>query len=279
MALLRLRLAAVRVERLHAWQSGRRFDSPSISVLSGFLISLMLVFVALAVDIGYLLVTCTEMQRSADASAVASAWALINERGSPDTPKTRAVAARYVTLNKTGHISLQLAADDVEVGRLTDPSDFSEQLNFSDPNRFNAVQVRVQRTAAQNGETPLFFARVIGNNSAAVVAQATAALRDNIRGLRIPKGALNLNLNILPIALDLETWNDWNAPGAGTTVNLFPQGGGAPGNRGTVDIGSSNNSTADLARQIVDGVSPADLDDNFLFFLPLSQPLPRGTRG
>ena len=42
-------------------------------------------------------------------------------------------------------------------------------------------------------------------------------------------------------------------------VNLFPQGTGSPGNRGTVDIGSSNNSTADIARQIVYGISPSDL--------------------
>jgi hypothetical protein len=43
-------------------------------------------------------------------------------------------------------------------------------------------------------------------------------------------------------------------------VNLFPQGTGSPGNRGTVDIGSSNNSTNDIARQIVDGVSDTDLE-------------------
>jgi hypothetical protein len=42
-------------------------------------------------------------------------------------------------------------------------------------------------------------------------------------------------------------------------VNLFPQGTGSSGNRGTVDIGSSNNSTSDIARQIVDGITPADL--------------------
>ncbi len=41
-------------------------------------------------------------------------------------------------------------------------------------------------------------------------------------------------------------------------VNLYPQGCGVPGNRGTVDIGSNNNSTADIARQIVEGVSEAD---------------------
>ena len=42
-------------------------------------------------------------------------------------------------------------------------------------------------------------------------------------------------------------------------MNLYPQGTGSPGNRGTVDIGSSNNSTADIARQIVYGISAHDL--------------------
>jgi hypothetical protein len=41
-------------------------------------------------------------------------------------------------------------------------------------------------------------------------------------------------------------------------VNLFPQGTGSPGNRGTVDIGGSNNSTSDIARQILHGISSSD---------------------
>lgn len=41
---------------------------------------------------------------------------------------------------------------------------------------------------------------------------------------------------------------------------MYPQGTGRPGNRGTVDIGGANNSTADLARQIVNGISEADLN-------------------
>ncbi len=44
-------------------------------------------------------------------------------------------------------------------------------------------------------------------------------------------------------------------------VNLYPQGTGSPGNRGTVDIGGANNSTADIARQIVYGISQQDLID------------------
>ncbi len=42
-------------------------------------------------------------------------------------------------------------------------------------------------------------------------------------------------------------------------VNLYPEGTGSPGNRGTVDIGNSNNSTADVGRQIREGVSADDL--------------------
>lgn len=44
-------------------------------------------------------------------------------------------------------------------------------------------------------------------------------------------------------------------------VNLYPQGTGSPGNRGTVDIGGANNSTNDIARQILYGISAQDLVD------------------
>jgi hypothetical protein len=94
-------------------------------------------------------------------------------------------------------------------------------------------------------------------------------------GFRTP--ADGSNVEILPFALDQDTWNglcdhgsdvyrydpDTKTVSAGSDgikeVNLFPQGTGSPGNRGTVDIGSSNNSTADIARQILNGVTPADL--------------------
>lgn len=44
-------------------------------------------------------------------------------------------------------------------------------------------------------------------------------------------------------------------------VNLYPQGTGAPGNRGTVDIGGNANSTRDIERQILFGISAEDLED------------------
>ena len=101
---------------------------------------------------------------------------------------------------------------------------------------------------------------------------------NNFKGFRAPSSGSG-NLQMLPFALDKETWDemmagggddDWNwheedkyisSGGDGVReVNLFPQGTGSPGNRGTVDIGAPNNSTRDLARQIVYGITQEDLD-------------------
>jgi putative Tad-like protein involved in Flp pilus assembly len=139
----------------------------------------------------------------------------------------------------------------------------------------NAVFIRVQRTSAVNGEVPLFFARALGIDTKSMKAEATAALVSGFNGFTAP--ADGSNLEILPFALDEDTWNglctygsdvyrydpETKTVSAGSDnikeVNLFPQGTGSPGNRGTVDIGSSNNSTSDIARQILYGITPADL--------------------
>ncbi|MCD4727083.1 MAG: hypothetical protein K8R46_05455, partial [Pirellulales bacterium] len=136
-------------------------------------------------------------------------------------------------------------------------------------------RVRVRRTADINGEIPTFFARVVGVNFSSGEAEATAAFVDNFSGFGLPPGE---NLMVLPFAMDKQTWDalmDGNADDNWTwdedqgitsgsdgvlEANLFPQSTGSPGNRGTVDIGASNNSTRDLARQIVDGVNQTDLD-------------------
>jgi hypothetical protein len=121
----------------------------------------------------------------------------------------------------------------------------------------------------------LFFAKALGNDQVALEAQATAALVSSFIGFEAP--ADGSNLNILPFALDEDTWDGLTTYGSDSwrydpstktvtagcdnikEVNLYPQGTGCPGNRGTVDIGSSNNSTADIARQILYGITPSDL--------------------
>jgi hypothetical protein len=183
---------------------------------------------------------------------------------------------QFAALNQIGNESPGLASDDVQVGYMANPSNPSEAL-VSTPNGSlpNAVMVRVQRTSTQNGQVPLFFAKALGMDHQAAIAQATAAVRSGVTGFQAPSDGSNLQ--ILPYALDQTTWDALTTAGTDSwtynpssktvtaggdgikEVNLFPQGTGSPGNRGTVDIGASNNSTADMARQIVSGISAADL--------------------
>jgi hypothetical protein len=193
------------------------------------------------------------------------------------TDHARATAEQFAALNKVGNSQPGLAGDDVFVGYMADPSNPGDALVPLPLGMLpNAVKVRVQRTADQNGEVPLFFARVLGLDKSASEAEATAALVQGFNGFQTPSD--DSNLEILPFALDEDTWNSLLTGGAGDNwkynketktvtvgcdgineLNLYPQGTGSSGNRGTVDIGGANNSTADLSRQIRYGVDPADM--------------------
>ena len=198
----------------------------NIIVLSAFMMVGMMAFVAFACDVGYLYVIRTELQRSADAAALAAAWELADEDGPGDQPssdevmdRARLVAAEYAALNLGGQQAPALADDDIEIGYIADPTDPSSPLvEPSETNLPNAVRVRVRRTSAQNGEVPLFFARVLGYDQAAVVATGTAALQCTIRGFETPPD--QSNLGILPIALDLESWEAMMA-GQGQHPRVF----------------------------------------------------------
>jgi len=255
----------------------------NIAVLTGFMLVGLFGMVAFAVDLGYLHVARTELQRSADAAALAGALELMDMGALTGSGSLALLeqgafnaAGTYAALNKVTSQSPGLAVGDVRVGSIANPFDPTSPFTVTGTYPPNAVEVRIQRTADQNGRVPLFFARVLGMDECALEAEATAALIASLRGFRPPSTGENLGL--LPFALDEVTWigllngvgdDSWTwDPVRGEAVsggdgileiNLFPQGTGSPGNRGTVDIGSNNNSTADISRQILGGVSPTDL--------------------
>jgi Flp pilus assembly protein TadG len=57
----------------------RRARRGNVVVLSAVLMVAMMAMIAFAVDLGYLYNARTEMQRAADASAIAACWELIDE--------------------------------------------------------------------------------------------------------------------------------------------------------------------------------------------------------
>jgi hypothetical protein len=264
----------------------RRFQRRgNIVVLSAFLMVVLVGLLAFAVDVGYIYVARTQLQRSADAAAMAGAWELLDEEALAGAASAtlatdaRAKAEEFAGFNAVLTSSPALGNEDVTVGYIANPLVPGWTMQSAGYAKPNAVRVSVRRQEGQNGEVPLFFARVLGHERVSLQADATAALLTNIGGFRAPAGSGDSTIGILPYALDEDTWTDmlggggsddwtWDAEdkeilagGDGVReVNLFPQGTGSPGNRGTVDIGSSNNSTADIARQIVEGVSQSDLD-------------------
>jgi hypothetical protein len=163
------------------------------------------------------------------------------------------------------------------IGYLAHGADPQGPLDTSDSQKYNAVQIRVRRVSAQNGEVPMFFGKTLGLNSVATQAIATAIIEKNILGFRTPDD--NETINVLPYAIDRETWNNLINSGTGSDnwtwdesnntvvfgpdnikeVNLFPQGSDLTGKRGTVDIGSSSSTTADHERQIVQGINKQDM--------------------
>ena len=116
------------------------------------------------------------------------------------------------------------------------------------------MTLRYDKTA--NSAVLLFFARVMGVNDADLTATATAVLQ---KATLLYGGA-----NVLPFAVHEDVWNnrgkgeDWSIYGNGRIEDSF--GELIPGNWGTVDIGSENNSVDDMGAQIVEGLRQSDLD-------------------
>ncbi len=277
---------------LHAKVVKRRAAAGALVAVT---MTLLIGMAALSIDLGMLYSAKAEMQRSADAAALAAAWELLDEDRLAGTPSTaeeisdaRQAAVRYVGYNpmlsetlQIGLNSNNLSDGDVLVGYLKDPSDRLEAMSFVDPLQFNTVFVRVRRDETHNGGVTLFFARVFGINSVGLSAQAAATFKDGAIGYRI--NSPDVTADLMPFALHVDQWTalldgsglqgdnyaydaDTNTfmPGSDgiPEINVYPGGGFdqlPPGNFGTVDIGSNNNSTADISRQIRSGVSQADL--------------------
>ena len=255
-----------------------------VAVITALFLVLLLAVLAFSLDLGVVFVAQGELQRSADAAALSAAWELA-EAAVEDSVRTvsrderieraREEAERVAALNTVLGISPGLLSTDVEVGEYTD---LEEGGYFNTASLTpNAVRVTVRRSSEINGAVPFFFARALGRQNIDQQLTATAAIATQIRGFRIRTPGENLA--ILPITLDEPSWDAMMA-GAGSDdysfdkstntvvaghdgrreINLYPQGTGSPGNRGTVDIGSSNNSTSDISRQILSGVTQEDLD-------------------
>jgi Flp pilus assembly protein TadG/cytoskeletal protein CcmA (bactofilin family) len=144
----------------------------NIAILSVTLMAIMMGMVAFAVDLGYIAHARTELQRTADAVALASAARL------PNQAIATAIGIDCSANNKTT-ISPQLTTQCFEYGHWS-----RKTSTFTTPTpsfrNTNAVRVTIKRTQANGNPLNLFYGRVLGKQTTDLTIRSIAF---NDRGL------------------------------------------------------------------------------------------------
>jgi Flp pilus assembly protein TadG len=260
-----------------------------VLVLSTVVLVVALAFTALVVDLSYISLTRTELQNASDAAALAGALELGEQTSASEVADAAAranalQAAVSVASENHGGDRESVYVDatrDVRCGRYRydpDTGKFVTEWNLAP---YNIVEVTARRdqqgSSVGDGPLDLFFAPLLGRKTTTTVVTSRAALAPGV-GFALEASSSD-TIGVLPIALDDPTWNALlagsgpdnytinadetvtNTPDGVREVNIYPNGTASlpPGNRGTVDIGSPNNSTADLVRQIRHGLNAFDM--------------------
>jgi len=148
----------------------------SVAVMVGVTLPVIIAFVALSVDVGVMFNAKADLQRSADAAALAGAARLITLEGSPIN-LARQSAKDIAFANKVLRTNPIVTDADIVFGK-ANVNPVTKQVNFTpDLSQPDAVRVTVRKTAdSPNGPLPLFFAKIFGRTVTDVQATATAAI-------------------------------------------------------------------------------------------------------
>jgi Flp pilus assembly protein TadG len=149
----------------------------SVAVIVALLLVVLIGFIALALDVGYMMVKRNELQNVADSAALAA---------------TRKLGAIYKSLPYSEQLSYVASPADIDTPAMAMGTSMGLTINTTDviighwdstTNTFtaglthpNAVRVNTRRDNSANGPVTTFFAGVLGINSAAISNSATASL-------------------------------------------------------------------------------------------------------
>lgn len=137
----------------------------AVLVLTAVMLVVILALMALAVDLGYVVLVRAQLQAAADSAALAGASQIAH--GFETVFQT---ADRYARFHTSGGQPLRLLRQDVELG-IWDATTRTFTPTNSAP---NAVRVRVRRDALSGNPAPLFFGRVLGRQAVDLSAEAIA---------------------------------------------------------------------------------------------------------
>ena len=155
----------------------------AILVLAAIFMTVMLAFVAFAVDMSYMSLTKTQLQAAADASALAGAMEL-SATDDPATVRENAITAirAVAALHRSGNQStVSIETSDVTFGKMVwNSGSQSFAYNWGESNTpYNIVKVRADRDAISGADDrlPLLFAPIMGHTKATIGAEAVASFQ------------------------------------------------------------------------------------------------------
>src|SRR5688572_29625059 len=157
----------------HALRS--RYRRGNVLILFAVFLTALVGMVAFAIDVGYIALTKTKLQATADAGALAGAGKLMTEPGQTvDEAVVKAEVREFVTHNMPG---LTVLEEDIKLCRYNPFAAAGSRFTYAYDAATapaNAVQVTARRDTLANDPLNLFFAPVIGTRTASLAATATA---------------------------------------------------------------------------------------------------------
>ena len=269
-----------------------------VAIQVGVMMVTLLSFAALTVDVSTLFNVRGDLQRTADAAALAGVSAYVTDsmmrvrQGSGGTDPVLQVQGMvndrvnsYAQMNATfGQAQTNVEQGDIGIGWINVLSGTEPIQTGVAPIDYNAVRVMVRRENAtgegSNGPVQLFFAPIFGRFVAESSASAVAVFDDRFSGFNanVP-GADLLPFTIHEDAFyqelnsggDTYSYNDAsnavnNSPDGIREVRIYPyplSGSGyteGDGNFGVLNIGTGNQGVSAEQQQILNGVAPSDFE-------------------
>jgi Flp pilus assembly protein TadG len=166
--------------QLSKMRPGHRPRRGAVAVLAALCLIIVIAFLAFAIDIGYMVVTESQLQNAADSGALSAARALPSGRPAA-VDAARSWAAKNVA---AGASVATVASQDVEIGLWDRTTASFSVLPESSTTSPNAVRVSCRRSSARGNPLRLFFAPVIGTSQADLTARAIAVTAGGLMGTR-----------------------------------------------------------------------------------------------
>lgn len=266
-----------------------------IAPLTALFLVFLLGMVAFGVDVGWIVLSQTNLQNAADAAALAGAQPLMDgyvqyQLTSNATTKTtilnstlssaKTYAKNYASYNSAGTISSLVLSDaDIEFGYMNSSNVYTAGPPYT--NFPNTVKVITRLDSNSNGKLGLYFGPVLGTSNVSLTATASATI---YAGVINSFSKSSINTGMLPITYDKTLWHKFETTGQDPYGNTRTDSNGVPvlqvypdlnnkltGNWGLLSLDDSHAGASEMRSWVDNGMSSADtqalIDGNLI---PLS---------